>query len=219
MMPASSSSPDPTDPLLNPGPAGPKQHHPAASQSEGTQPVTAPSTFTSSLAPSDFNSPTGDFGHTRPSEIVPVGAHDGGALKPGTSFGDYEILGEIARGGMGVVYRARQKSLGRVVALKTILEHRLSSPRAIARFQIEARAAACLDHPHIVPIFEVGKAGASHFFSMAYIEGCSLRDYRLHQKAIPEKTAIVQAMSELCDAIDHAHRRGSSTGTSSPRIS
>jgi|GEM_PF-4957102 len=130
------------------------------------------------------------------------------ALTPGTLFGDYEILGEIARGGMGVVYRAKQKSLGRTVALKTILEHRLSSSRAVARFQIEARSAASLDHPHIVPIFEVGQIGTTHFFSMAYIEGCSLREYRHRLNSIPDKTAIVQRMGELCDAIDYAHRRG-----------
>jgi WD40 repeat protein len=121
-------------------------------------------------------------------------------------FGDYEIEGELARGGMGVVFRARQRSLNRPVALKMILAGQLADAAAIRRFHIEAEAAANLDHPGIVPIYEVGEHEGQHYFSMGYVEGQSLAG-RLAQGPLPCREAA-RLIVGVCEAVDYAHRRG-----------
>ncbi len=129
-------------------------------------------------------------------------------LAPQTTkrFGDYEILETIAKGGMGVVYKARQRKLNRIVALKMILAGQFADQGDIDRFYAEAEAAAHLRHPNIVGIHEVGECEGQHYFSMEYIEGKSLGDLvREHPLAPRAAAKFVMTVSE---AMHYAHQEG-----------
>jgi len=121
-------------------------------------------------------------------------------------FGAYELLDEIGRGGMGVVYRARQKGLDRTVAVKMILAGHLASPEHVRRFQAEAKAAARLRHANIVEIYEVGQLHGRHFFAMEYVDGISLAQ-RIARGPVPVETAV-RLVAQVARAVDHLHRQG-----------
>ena len=121
-------------------------------------------------------------------------------------FGDFELLEEIGQGGMGVVYRARQISLNREVAMKMILKGRLASEADLKRFQAEARAAAKLDQPGIVPVYEVGEYDAQPYFCMKYIKGRTLSEM-LATGPLTARDAA-QVVAAVARAIHFAHRHG-----------
>ena len=118
-------------------------------------------------------------------------------------IGDYELLEEIAHGGMGVVFRARQASLNRIVAVKMILKGELATPADVQRFRAEAEAAAQLDHPNIVPIYEIGEHQGRHYFSMRLIEGAALKPAGWSE---PRKAA--RHVATIAHAVHYAHQRG-----------
>src|SRR5438132_10857315 len=121
-------------------------------------------------------------------------------------FGDYELLEEIGRGGQGVVYRARQKSLNRTVALKVIGLGQFASTPHLKRFRQEAEAAASLEHPQIVPIYEIGERDRSCYFSMKFVEGGQL-DAVLEGKPMPVRQAA-ELLVKIARTVEFAHEHG-----------
>jgi WD40 repeat protein/predicted Ser/Thr protein kinase len=131
------------------------------------------------------------------------------AAEPGDTMlrlGDYELLEEIARGGMGVVYRARQLSLNRMVAVKVVLHGPFASPDFVRRFRHEAEVTATLRHPNIVSVYEVGEYDGHHFLSMEYVEGKNLAEL-VREQPLPASRAAgyVKAIAE---AVHYAHQQG-----------
>ena len=142
-------------------------------------------------------------------ETQPVATSTPGSLIPGTVvryFGDYEILEELGAGGMGVVYKARQVKLNRIVALKMIKVGQLASEDEVRRFQAEARAAAKLDHPGIVPVHEVGVHYGQHYYVMDYVAGGSLS--KLHRDEPVAARRAAELIEQLSQAMHYAHGQG-----------
>jgi serine/threonine-protein kinase len=132
-----------------------------------------------------------------------------GPQAPQGAFGDYELLEEIARGGMGIVYRARHISLNRVVAIKMILAGEFASEAEVRRFRTEAQAAASLTHPNIVSIYEVGEHGGHHYYSMSLVEGKSLEELVKSEKWRPgDGTEASRMVAKIARAVQFAHEAG-----------
>jgi hypothetical protein len=140
---------------------------------------------------------------SRPPKIPATAPDTAGFPRP---FGDYELLEEIARGGMGVVYRARQIGLDRTVALKMILAGQLAGDEDVQRFYREARTAAQLQHPNIVAIHDVGRHEGQHYFSMDYVAGWSLADL-VREEVLPPAQAA-RYLVPVAEAIHYAHQHG-----------
>ena len=142
----------------------------------------------------DDRSPRRGVGRRRP---------DGPSL--GQDFGDFELLEEVARGGMGIVYKARKRSLNRLVALKVIQAGPLASPAEKQRFLLEAEAAANLDHPNIVPVYEIDR-GSGLYFTMKWVDGGSLA--RHVPRLVRDPLAVARLLATVARAVHDAHRHG-----------
>lgn len=129
----------------------------------------------------------------------------------GQTLGDYELVAEIGRGGMGVVFSARDKKLDRLVAVKLLPMADLLDEKHVERFRNEARAAANLQHPHIVPVFSIGQQGGIHYFAMRLIDGPSLA-HRIGQheddETIPPTDRVLKQFAEVAEALHAAHEHG-----------
>ena len=121
-------------------------------------------------------------------------------------FPQLEILGCLGRGGMGVVYKARQKTLNRFVALKLLAPERVNDPKFAERFAREAQALAALAHPNIVTIHDFGQAGGFYYLLMEFVDGANLRHLLRGRKFTPEEALAI--VPPLCDALQFAHERG-----------
>ncbi len=141
-----------------------------------------------------------------PSPDAQPNAGESDLPKAGARFADYELLEEIGRGGMGVIYRARQRGTNRIVAVKMMLPGLAGTAQLRERFRREAEAAASLDHPGILRVYEVGDDGALPFFAMRFAEGGSLADGVSLLRGNPR--ASVTLVAKIARAIHYAHQRG-----------
>src|SRR5688572_3395590 len=134
------------------------------------------------------------------------GRNNGHALGKVRYFGDYELLEEIAAGGMGIVYKARQVSLNRIVAVKMMLKGTLAGEDDVKRFRAEAEAAASLQHPGIVAIHEVGLHEGQHYFSMDFVDGKSLAELPREQPLSARQAG--EYLRDAAEAVHYAHQQG-----------
>ncbi len=146
--------------------------------------------------------PAGDAGATI-ANMPPAPAVAG---LPFDRVGEYDILDKIGHGGMGLVLKARSRRLKRIVALKLIKVGQLAEEQEVARFMVEARAAAHLEHPNIVGVYDVGEHAGSPFFTMEYVEGQSLHKLISERPLQPQRAAII--IRKLALAVDYAHNAG-----------
>src|SRR5205823_8965183 len=135
----------------------------------------------------------------------PAAGHTPGG-GPGPEAGPYELLGEIGRGGMGVVYKARHRRLNRVVALKMILSRGRAGPAELERFQAEAEAVAQLHHRNVVQIYEIGEQDGLPFLALEYVDGGSL-DRKIAGRPQPARCAAL-IVRQLAEAMQAAHDNG-----------
>jgi serine/threonine protein kinase len=124
----------------------------------------------------------------------------------GQTLGKYRILEEIGRGGMGMVYKAHDTVLDRLVAIKVLAPHLTWDQEFVQRFLHEARAAARLEHPHIVTIHDVGQVQGYHFIAMKYLEGRSLAEIIRREGRLPPER-VAHLLAQIAQALDYAHAR------------
>lgn len=122
-------------------------------------------------------------------------------------FGKYEIIGELGQGGMGVVYKARDPVIGRMVALKTLTAEVLSDPDLLKRFYREAQSAGSLQHPNIVTIYDMGESEGRPYIAMEYVEGESLQKVIARRPTLPLALKL-KIIAQFCQGLDHAHKHG-----------
>jgi serine/threonine protein kinase len=127
-------------------------------------------------------------------------------LAPGARFGPYDVLSSLGKGGMGVVYRARDARLGRDVAIKVLPEEFASDPGRLARFEREARVLASLNHPHIAAVYGLEESGGVRALVMEVVEGATLAE-RIAGGPIPLEDALPIA-KQIADGLEYAHEQG-----------
>src|SRR6059058_5997818 len=154
----------------------------------------------------DPGRPASSMPATTPDDVAPASQKTARAAELLGELGDYELLEEVGRGGQGVVFRARQKSLNRTVALKIIGLGQWASKAHVKRFRLEAEAAARLDHPCIVPIYEVGERDGCCYFSMKFVEGGQLDEVvRRTPMSIRQAAELI---AKVARTVHYAHQHG-----------